>query len=69
MERRQGKQAVVIKDEVKHHRKCPYQYGDICRCSEIHTPPTIPRYQRQLMKQAEQRWNGKAKAKYNKPTK
>ena len=46
----------MIKDEVKHHRKCLFKYGDACRCSEIYTPPTIPRYQRQLMKQSEQRW-------------
>jgi len=49
----------MIKDEVKHHRKCLFKYGDICRCSEISTPPTISRYQRQLMKIAEQKRNNK----------
>jgi hypothetical protein len=39
----------------KHHRKCPERRGGACRCSEIYTPPTIPRYQRQLMKQAKER--------------
>lgn len=46
----------MIREEPRHHRKCLLKFGGVCNCHEIYTPPTIPRYQRQLMKQAEERY-------------
>ena len=34
----------MIKDEVKHHRKCLHRIGYDCNCHSIKTPPTIPKY-------------------------
>lgn len=34
----------MIKDEIKHHRKCLSKQGYECNCSHIKTPPTIPNY-------------------------